>query len=130
MSDKRHPIVRLHLWLETQDGLFFGLGRAQLLQKVADQGSLRKAAEELGMSYRAAWGKLRKSEEILCFRLIEQSGSKRAGCHLAEDGRKLLENFLRWFEEVETEAVKKAAEMLPWPVVPYAPAAKGDLEGT
>ncbi|MHC1742882.1 MAG: winged helix-turn-helix domain-containing protein [Syntrophobacteraceae bacterium] len=130
MSESRQPVIRLHLWLETREGLFFGLGRAQLLQKVAEHGSLRKAAEDLGMSYRAAWGKIRKSEEVLGFRLIAQSGSKREGCHLTEDGRKLMEKFLRWFEEVEAEAVRKAVEMLPWPVFPYAPEEKGSLDDT
>jgi hypothetical protein len=51
---KRLPIMRLHLWLETEEGFFFGMGRAQLLAMIAKHGSLRRAAEELCMSCRAA----------------------------------------------------------------------------
>jgi molybdate transport system regulatory protein len=110
------PTVRLHLWLEAGDGLGFGLGRALLLEKVDRFGSLRKAAEDMGMSYRAAWGKIRKSEEVLGIKLIAQNSSRREGCQLTEVGRQLTESYLKWFEVVEREALAKAAEILPLPV--------------
>ena len=56
------PRMRLHLWLENEDGLLFGQGRMELLARIRDLGSLRKAAEALGMSYRAAWGKLKATD--------------------------------------------------------------------
>lgn len=118
VSEKK-PIIRLHLWLETEQGLFFGLGRALLLQKVAQHGSLRKAAHELGMSYRAAWGKIRKSEEILGLKLITQGSSKRDGCQLTESGRLLMENYLLWYDTVEREAMRQAEALLPWDVKAY-----------
>lgn len=116
MPERQFPVMRMRLWLETSDGLFFGLGRAQLLLKVAEHGSLRKAADDLGMSYRAAWGKIKKTEEILGVQLIGQSGSKREGCHLTEAGKAIMESFLAWFDEVEREALEKANECFPWPV--------------
>lgn len=116
---EENPTIRLHLWLETEQGLFLGLGRALLLQKVAQHGSLRKAAQELGMSYRAAWGKIRKSEEILGVKLINQGPTKRDGCQLTESGRLLMESFLLWYDTVEVEAVKRAEELLPWDVKVY-----------
>lgn len=116
-----NPVVRLNLWLETDQGLYFGLGRALLLKKVAQHGSLRKAAHDLGMSYRAAWGKIRKSEEILGVKLITQGPSKRDGCRLTEPGRLLMEDFLVWYDTVEREAMKRAEELLPWPVKAYPP---------
>ena len=92
------------------------MGRAMLLLKIEEHGSLRKAAEDLGMSYRAAWGKLRKTEAILGVRLIENSRSKRDGCRLTEDGRRLMEKFFKWFEEVERTALDSAREIFPWSV--------------
>ena len=111
----------MHLWLETEDGLYFGLGRAILLAKIQEQGSLRKAAEELGMSYRAAWGKLKKTEEILGVKLITQSGSKKEGCQLSEAGKTFMESYLLWFEEVERDALLKAEKLLPWAITSYQP---------
>lgn len=65
-----------------------------LLSKVQQHGSLKKAADEMGMSYRAAWGKIKKSEEILGIRLIEQSGSKREGYQLTDSGKEFMGELL------------------------------------
>jgi molybdate transport system regulatory protein len=116
---KELPEIRLHLWLETKDGLFFGMGRAMLLAKIDQYGSLKRAADELGMSYRAAWGKIKKSEEILGAKLVVQYGSKKEGYQLTDLGRTMMEKFMLWFEEVEKEAFNKAREMLPWTVGKY-----------
>lgn len=115
-TTKQRPTMRLHLWLETADGLFFGIGRAQLLANVEAYGSLKKAADELGMSYRAAWGKIKKTEMVVGAKLIERSGNKRDGYQLTELGRKLLDNFNTWFNEIENLALLKAQELFPWQV--------------
>lgn len=123
------PMMRLRLWLETEEGLYFGLGRALLLAKVEEHGSLRKAAEEMSMSYRAAWGKIKKTEEIMGVKLISQGGSKKEGYQLTDAGRMLMEKYLAWFEEVERLALLKAREMLPWPIKSFDTAgrARGDM---
>jgi molybdate transport system regulatory protein len=113
------PKIRLHLWIEAGDGLGFGLGRALLLDNIDRFGSLRKAAEAMGMSYRAAWGKIKKSEEVLEIKLITQNSSRREGCQLTEPGRQLMESYLKWFEAVEREALARARELLPMPVRGY-----------
>jgi molybdate transport system regulatory protein len=115
------PTMRMHLWLETEDGLYFGLGRAILLAKIQEHGSLRKAAEELSMSYRAAWGKIKKTEEILGVRLITQGGSKKEGYQLSEAGKTFMESYFLWFEEVERDALLKAEKLLPWAITSYKP---------
>lgn len=108
------PVVRLRLWLETEDGMFFGTGRGMLLEAVDRFGSLKKAAEHLGMSYRAAWGKMRKTEKVLGVQLIEQAGSRKGGHVLTPAGRLLMEKFGQWYEAVECSAVEKAREIFPW----------------
>ena len=119
-SCKDTPTMRLHLWLETEDGLFFGSGRTQLLEKIAEYGSLKRAAEELGMSYRAAWGKIMKTEEVLGFKVIERAGaSNKAGYQLTESGKMLLNKFKLWFDLVEKNALTKAAEIFPWPIAGF-----------
>ncbi len=112
------PTIRLHLWLDTDDGLFFGTGRALLLERIEKHGSLKKAAEELGMSYRAAWGKIKQSEKILGFELITRN-SRRGGYELTDFGRLVRDRFSRWFDEVEKAALAKAAEIFPWDVKGY-----------
>lgn len=108
--------VRLHLWLENRGEFHFGLGRALLFLKIEEHGSIRKAASELGMSYRAAWGKIRKTEEILGTELVARSGCKRDGCRLTDAGKAMTGLFMRWFDQVELEAVRLAREIFPWSV--------------
>lgn len=111
-----HPTVRLHLWLEEDSEMVFGMGRAMLLLAIDEHGSLKKAAEALGMSYRAAWGKLKQTETALGLRLVEKAGSNREGYRLTTVGREAMDRFRAWFATVERCAVESAAAVLPWPV--------------
>lgn len=43
------------LWLETDEGRFLGIGRLELLERIAALGSISKAAQAMGMSYKRAW---------------------------------------------------------------------------
>lgn len=115
----RTPTIRLHMWLESEEGVFFGYGRLLLLDKVQKTGSLKKAAESLGMSYRAAWGKIKASEEILETKLIERVGNRRSGHKLTQDGKELMILFHDWFEYVEQAAKKKAEDLFPWKTKSY-----------
>ena len=71
-------------------------------------GSLRKAAESLGMSYRAAWGKLRATEDAVGELLVETVGAKRGGYRLTPAGRRFRDKFNAWYNAVEKAAVTQA----------------------
>jgi molybdate transport system regulatory protein len=114
-----HPTIRLHLWLENQGELFFGIGRAQLLFNIQQQGSIKKAAASMGMSYRAAWGKIQQSELALGLKLIESRGSKRDGVRLTPAGEDLADMFLAWFTAVEQCAVNSANSIFPFEVTAF-----------
>ncbi len=110
MSVARCPTMRLHLWLETEKGVFFGQGRLQLLEYIEYTGSLNAAAKALGMSYRAAWGKIKATEDALGFQLIEQPEGKRGGGQLSEAARHLIASYRSWLSEVERFALQSASE--------------------
>jgi molybdate transport system regulatory protein len=109
------PTQRLHLWLESGSDMFLGLGRVQLLERVEECGSLNKAAQAMGMSYRAAWGRLKRSESVLGAALVEKTGPKQ-GFRLTELGRDLVKRFRDWHAEVERFALERARRTFPWPV--------------
>ena len=111
---KPKPEIRLNVWLETTEGILFGIGRAELLDKIEECGSLKKAAEEMCMSYRAAWGKIKKTEEVLGFKLIEKERGNKTGYRLTEAARVLKMNYREWYGAIETEALRKARELFPW----------------
>ncbi|RZB34697.1 MAG: molybdate transport system regulatory protein [Desulfobacteraceae bacterium Eth-SRB1] len=117
--NKYNPTIRLHLWLETDNGLFFGSGRAQLLKNIDKYGSLKKAAENMKMSYRAAWGKVKKTEEVLGIELITKTGTNRDGYQLTEFGKEFMEKFQTWFDRVEKSALKEAEQIFSWSLKTY-----------
>lgn len=104
--------TRLHLWLEDGDGEGFGSGRIELLCGIDRHGSLNQAAKELGMSYRGAWGKLRKAEQIVGVPLVQAHGAKREGCRLTPEGRQLLDFFEVWRRDVALFAARRASQLL------------------
>ncbi|MBU1228629.1 MAG: LysR family transcriptional regulator [Proteobacteria bacterium] len=110
------PTLRLHLWLENKGELFFGIGRAQLLFSIQQQGSLRKAAKVLGMSYRAAWGKIQQTEQVLGLKLVESRGQRRDGVSLTPAGEELADQFQAWFTTVERCALNSASTIFPFQV--------------
>jgi molybdate transport system regulatory protein len=103
--------VRLHLWIESDEGMMLGLGRMQLIQNIEECGSLQTAAKKMGISYRAAWGRIKKTEEVLGYKLLEKSYG---GYQLTQLGKELNEMYLRWFNNVETYALKEAKKIFPW----------------
>ena len=111
--------LRLRLWLEAEDGMVLGLGRAMLLAKVAELGSLNKAAKALGMSYRAAWGRMKETERRLGQPLLEKAGP-RSGFELTELGRSMAAEFTAFQDDVEAYALGRARERFPWTIKPFA----------
>lgn len=67
-----HPNLKLWIYAETREGVF-GDGKLRLLEAIETQGSLSQAAAALKISYRKAWGDLRKAETCLGIRLIEKT---------------------------------------------------------
>lgn len=73
MIKNKAAILRLRVWIEQEDETYIGIGSTLLLQHIEELGSLRKAAEALGMSYRRAWGKLKKAEQRIGQPLVEKT---------------------------------------------------------
>lgn len=90
--------VRFKVWLEEDGGVAFAEGRRMLLDAVDRLGSLNAAAKELGMSYRAAWGKIRATEMALGVKLLDVStgGKGGGGAVLTPDAQELISKFKRY----------------------------------
>jgi molybdate transport system regulatory protein len=85
--------ISYRLWIEKDGRPVFGRGVQTLLELVERTGSLHKAAEELEMSYRAAWGRIREYEKRLGITLVEKGRQGRTGAKLTPDGRRLMADF-------------------------------------
>jgi molybdate transport system regulatory protein len=89
------------IWLENGGRVVFGEGREDLLHAVEEYGSLYCAAKRFHMSYRAAWGKIRRTEQELGVKLVETPQGSR-GMRLTPEGRKLVEEFHRCQEAIHS----------------------------
>lgn len=94
---------KLKLWIVFGDRVKFGHGRAQLLQTIDELGSLRKAAAQLGMSYRSVWGYLRALEAAAGFPFLERrvGGKGRGGTTLTSQGRAFLARYRAFRQQVD-----------------------------
>ncbi|HOZ49580.1 MAG TPA: LysR family transcriptional regulator [Candidatus Hydrogenedentes bacterium] len=97
------------LWLtgpEDEGGL--GDGKWRLLQAIAREGSLTAACETLGISYRKAWGDLRKAERLLGVRLLDKRRGGRDGGEtlLTEEGAKWIAVYGRFRAQVMAAVTK------------------------
>jgi len=101
---------KFKLWLNCGDAEgAFGDGKWRLLQTIQTQGSLRAASDILGISYRKAWGDLRKAERALGVRLVEKQRGGKAGGRTALTGlgKKWVAAYAGLREDLE-ETVQKA----------------------
>jgi molybdate transport system regulatory protein len=95
---------RSKIWIESEQEVVFGGGRALLFQAIEETGSIRQAANKLGMSYRAAWGKTKATEERLGITLlIKQAGGHQSGAELTPEAKELLKIYLKFKKDANFE---------------------------
>lgn len=94
------------IFLNNNHRLVLGPGRLELLKATAALGSLHKAAQAIGMSYRWAWGRLKTAEKELGVPLLTQEGEQGRGKAkiLSAEAREIL----KWYADLE----KKVEEVM------------------
>jgi molybdate transport system regulatory protein len=84
-----------------------GPGKADLLELVGETGSIREAAERMGMSYMRAWTLIKTMNA--CFRqplvVGSRGGSEHGGAGLTETGRAAL----NLYRALEAQSIKACA---------------------
>ncbi len=102
------------LWLESADGHFFGPGPVELLELIAETGSINMAAKAMNMSYKKAWALVNVlNTQTSTPVVIPQTGGKKGGgstitreaMELVKYHRLLRERF-KDFLENETQRLK------------------------
>jgi molybdate transport system regulatory protein len=101
------------LWFETDGEYVFGPGACAILIAVHKEGTLTKGAARLGMSYRYAWGVIRKIERKLGTKLVETyKGGKvgGGGARVTEQGLKFIKAYTELHDAFEA-ILKKTGKL-------------------
>lgn len=75
--------------------LVFGPGKADLLQAIAEEGSISAAGRRMGMSYKRAWSLVEEMNDAFEPPLVESArgGAHGGGASLTEAGRAVLADY-------------------------------------
>jgi molybdate transport system regulatory protein len=101
-----------HLRVTLSDSFYVGPGRADLMELIAQTGSISEAAKRMGMSYKRAWSLVQALNEGFGAALIETArGGKEQGAALTDAGREVLERY-RGMQEATRKAIARDVEAL------------------
>jgi len=80
--------IRAKFWIQNKGEVVVGGGKTALLLAVDRLGSIQQAADEFGMSYRHAWGAIKKIEQRAGFKIVEtRLGRRNGGAQLTSKGK-------------------------------------------
>ena len=99
--------IKSKIWIEDEkSSMVFGLGRLKILGAIEEHGSILAASKSLNMSYRAAWGKIKATEERLGQPLLTRQvgGATGGGSELTPFAKALVKKFQYQQALVEKEA--------------------------
>lgn len=108
--------VRMGVRLFTPGGeKCFGPGIAEIMERIERDGSLRKAAGEMGMAYSRAWHVVNDCEKALGYELVARSvgGRSGGGSLLTERGARMLAAYRKLETELKERAGALAGELFP-----------------
>ena len=96
------------LRVQRREDIALGPGKVDLLELIAESGSIRDAAERMNMSYMRAWTLIRTMNRCFKEPLVEavRGGRKGGGARLTETGRQAL----ALYREMEKACLAATAE--------------------
>lgn len=102
---------RCNIWIERDDQVILSIWRINLLEAIAETGSISAAATRMDVPYRVAWRKLKEMEQGLGVRLAESTvgGVGGGGTRLTPTAHEYLRKFHQ-FTNGLTELVEQRFE--------------------
>jgi molybdate transport system regulatory protein len=95
----RHPepgyIIRGRIWIEKDGELYMGGGRAILLERIDEFGSIAAAARSMRLGYRNAWLWVEAMNRLSPVPLVEKTSGGAGGRHavLTDEGRRAVSEY-------------------------------------
>jgi molybdate transport system regulatory protein len=105
--------IRSKFWIENRGEVVLGGGKTALLLAVDRLGSIQRAAEEFGMSYRHAWGAIQRIEQRAGFRILDKKvGGRDGGAQLTPKGKAFVKTTDALFKDLQTIVGKRFRQQL------------------
>jgi molybdate transport system regulatory protein len=107
IDGRMKPEVQFRLRIRNGDDIAVGPGKIELLEAVANTGSITAAAKLLGMSYRRAWLLVDTMNRCFKSRVVETEagGNRGGGTRLTALGAEVVRSYRR----IEARAAKAGA---------------------
>lgn len=98
-------------WLTKNDRSFLGAGKIELLEKIAQTGSINAAAKEMKMSYKAAWERINSMNELADQPIISRTvgGKGGGGTKLTDYAYELIDTYKK-LEQLHRQFINRFSE--------------------
>lgn len=106
--------VRTKTWIENSNhDLLFGKGKTEILELIEEKGSIAKAAEEMGLSYKKAWTHIKILQQNIADELVvpQKGGGGKGGTTLTPKAHALVKNYRRLQKDIESYADRRFREL-------------------
>ena len=104
--------IKTKVWIENdQDDLHFGKGKTEILERIEQDGSIAKAAEHMGLSYKKAWTHIKTLQKNVSDELVISQKGRGSGTVLTPKAKELILIFRQLEAEIEAFADKRFEEL-------------------
>ena len=105
--------IKAKFWIENKGEVVLGGGKTALLLTIDRLGSIQRAADEFGMSYRHAWGAIKRIEQRAGFKIVDtRLGGRDGGAQLTPKGKAFVETTDGIFKDLQTVVGKRFQQKL------------------
>ncbi|MGD0765646.1 MAG: LysR family transcriptional regulator [Dehalococcoidia bacterium] len=104
---------KINVWVEKDGTVVLSSYRVQLLQHIAEAGSLAAAARRMGLSSRRASSEVREMEASLGVRVVrsEVGGAGGGGTHLTPEGERIVALYPRFEASALADVRRRFVEL-------------------
>ncbi len=104
--------AKVKVWIEDDfRNLIFGDGKTQVLELIDETGSIKEAAERVGMNYKKAWNHVKILQENVADELVIANKGSGGGTKLTPKAKELIETYKQLRDEVDAFAQRRFEEL-------------------
>ena len=109
----RKTEIRIRHWVFIDETKFFGPGRYELLEHIAETGSISRAATAMGLSYKKAWAMVDAMNTLGTspYVVTQKGGTHGGGAIITETGKKVMGAYKK-LDEKFLEVAKAEKDLL------------------